>query len=82
MEPPICAICGRGIQDFPDLKYDTVCFKETKEDKKQRKRLERAGLTDQPSNEVWFCGEHMKEAVKLKNKTVKEALDLLRKNLK
>ena len=75
----MCAICGRGKLNSPNLKYNIVCFNETKEEEEYRKKNEKDNFPGQPSNEVWFCEDHIREAVKLKDKTAKEALDLLRK---
>ncbi|MFH2106688.1 MAG: hypothetical protein ABII22_05475 [Candidatus Micrarchaeota archaeon] len=83
MEPPICEVCGRRIHDFPNLTYYFVRFKETTEDKQERKKKEKGILPSwQPSNELCLCKDHVTEALKLKNKTAKEALVLLRKNIK
>lgn len=82
MKPPICSICDKR------LKYnkisseeggDIVYFKKRKSDIKRHKHMEEIGGVGHPPEAEWFCGKHLKRAKELKDKTIDEAMKLLRK---
>jgi len=55
-----------------------IYFKETKADKKWKKKMEEEGMVGHPPYAEWFCEEHYQEAYKLKEKSKSDALKILK----
>ena len=74
--PPICAICRKDFRDSNE--GGLVYFRKTKEGKEFEEKCEKGFVGHHP-DAAWFCGDHIEEARKLKNLTIDEALEKLRK---
>ena len=72
MKPPICCICRKKLE-YPD-EGGLVYFKKRSSDKKWDRLMEENGMVGHPTYAEWFCGEHYKKAVELKESTIDKAL--------
>ena len=75
MKPPVCCICDKRL-DYPD-EGGLIYFKKRPSDKKWDKNMEEKGMVGHPPYAEWFCGDHYKKAVVLKDLTIDKAMEKL-----
>ena len=77
MKPPICAVCGKRLGADEGM---LIYFKKRPSDIDWEKRMNKIGGVGHPPYAEWFCKEHFKDALELKDKNIDEAMKILSKS--
>ena len=72
MRPPICAICGKRMEDIND--GGLIYFKKRPSDIKWQERMEKIGGVGHPPWAEWFCKKHYDKAKTLSHLPIDEAM--------
>ena len=72
MRPPICAICGKRMEDIND--GGLIYFKKRPSDIKWQERMEKIGGVGHPPWAEWFCKKHYDKAKALSHLPIDEAM--------
>jgi len=76
MRPPICCICDKRLDSLND--GGLIYFKKRVSDRQWEVRMEKEGMVGHPPFADWFCEEHYKRALELKELTIDKAMKQLK----
>lgn len=81
MKPPICVICNKRLKYESisnDIGGDIVYFRKRKSDIDWHKHMAEIGGIGHPPEAEWFCCDHITRAKELRDKTIEEAMKIMR----
>jgi len=70
MRPPLCSVCDRAQDKYPQLRFDVVKFADY--------RPLPDGRVGHPEGLEWFCGDHLDAAMAVRHLNSANALQQLR----